>query len=282
MFERYTEKARRVVFFARYEASNYGAKEIATEHLLLSLLREDRTLMNRFLGPIEARVDLRAEMDRETTRGERVSTSIEIPLSAEGKKVLSLAGEEAQRMGRRQVGTEHLLLALLGVKGSFAERTLARHGMKADEIRQTLSLAPAHDPEPEVVDAHPGVEALAALTAFLDGLSSLHADQLLDYFTGDVAFIDWQGKRWDRAEIDKTFDVLFANYAKKNVTYVVEAAPVCTGHTFVVSVLWKNALLASERRGWMHRMGMGWVKSEYGWRIGFVQVTVVAEGTAER
>src|SRR4029077_20844812 len=107
MFERYTEKARRVVFFARYEASQYGAKEIATEHLLLGLMREDRMLMNQFLGPKAGRVDLRADMAREITRGERVSTSVEMPLSAEGKKVLTRAGEEAQRMGRRQVSTEH-------------------------------------------------------------------------------------------------------------------------------------------------------------------------------
>jgi len=97
MFERFTEKARRVIFFARYEASQYGAKEIATEHLLLGLMREDHMLMNRFLGPIEARVDLRAEIEREIIRGERVSTSVEMPLSAEGKKVLALAWEEAQR-----------------------------------------------------------------------------------------------------------------------------------------------------------------------------------------
>jgi hypothetical protein len=241
-------------------------------------MREDRGLMNRFLGPAAARIDLRAEMEKGIRRGERVSTSVEMPLSAEGKKALALAAEEAQRLGRRHVGTEHLLLALLGVKGSLAEQTLAAHGMKLDEMRQTLMVEPARDPEPEVINPHSGVEALAALTAFLDGLSSLPPNQLLDYFTDDAAFIDWCGKRWDHAEIEKTFEVLFANYAKKNATYVVEAAPVCTGEMFVVSVLWKNALLASERRGWMHRMGMAWIRSQHGWRIGFVQVTVVAEG----
>jgi ketosteroid isomerase-like protein len=280
MFERYTEKARRVVFFARYEASQYGAKEIATEHLLLGLMREDRMLMNQFLGPKAGRVDLRADMAREITRGERVSTSVEMPLSAEGKKVLTLAGEEAQRMGRRQVSTEHLLLALLGVKGSLAERTLVAHGMKLDEIRQALVVEPARDPEPEVIETHSLAEPIRALTAFLDGLSSMTADLLLDYFADDAAFIDWHGKRWNRTEIDKTFDDLFVKYAKKNATYLVEMAPMRTGDRFVVSVLWRNALLVSERRGWMHRMGMVWVKSQYGWQIGFAQVTVV-DGTVE-
>jgi ATP-dependent Clp protease ATP-binding subunit ClpC len=49
MFERYTEKARRVIFFARYEASQFGSPYIETEHLLLGLLREDKALTNRFL-----------------------------------------------------------------------------------------------------------------------------------------------------------------------------------------------------------------------------------------
>ena len=57
MFERYTEKARRVIFFARYEASQYGSPYIETEHLLLGLMREDKALANRFLrqqGSIES------------------------------------------------------------------------------------------------------------------------------------------------------------------------------------------------------------------------------------
>ena len=52
MFERYTEKARRTIFFARYEASQYGSSTIASEHILLGLLREDRATMRQFAGPI--------------------------------------------------------------------------------------------------------------------------------------------------------------------------------------------------------------------------------------
>ena len=76
MFERYTEKARRVIFFARYEASQYGSPYIETEHLLLGLMREDKALANRFLRShgsiesirkeIEARGILHASAGRET------------------------------------------------------------------------------------------------------------------------------------------------------------------------------------------------------------------------
>jgi len=67
MFERYTEKARRVVFFARYEASQYGSPYIETEHLLLGLLREDRALAKRFLGEVNAEEEIRSEIARHIT-----------------------------------------------------------------------------------------------------------------------------------------------------------------------------------------------------------------------
>jgi ATP-dependent Clp protease ATP-binding subunit ClpC len=81
VFERYTEKARRVIFFARYEASQYGSPYIETEHLLLGLMREDKALANRFLrqqGSIES---IRKEIEARITIRERISTSVEVPLS---------------------------------------------------------------------------------------------------------------------------------------------------------------------------------------------------------
>ncbi len=106
MFERYTEKARRAIFFARYEASQYGSPYIETEHLLLGLLREDRALAKRFLGEVNSEEGIRAEIERHTTSRERISTSVEVPLTLESKKILNLAAEEADRPGHRHIGTE--------------------------------------------------------------------------------------------------------------------------------------------------------------------------------
>src|SRR5256886_353965 len=106
MFERYTEKARRVIFFARYEASQYGSPYIETEHLLLGLLREDRALAKRILGEVNPEEGIRAEIERHTTSRERISTSVEVPLTLESKKILKLAAEEADRLGHRHIGTE--------------------------------------------------------------------------------------------------------------------------------------------------------------------------------
>lgn len=76
MFERYTEKARRVIFFARYEASQYGSSYIETEHLLLGLLRGDQVLTRTFLGQSNIQVEIRAEIERHITRRERIPTSV--------------------------------------------------------------------------------------------------------------------------------------------------------------------------------------------------------------
>ncbi len=104
MFERYTERARRVIFFARYEASQYGSPYIETEHLLLGLLREDRAVAKRFLDEVNAEEGIRAEIEKDLTARERISTSVEVPLTSESKKVLTLAAEEADGLGHRHVG----------------------------------------------------------------------------------------------------------------------------------------------------------------------------------
>src|ERR671933_104363 len=83
MFERYTERARRVIFFARYEASQFGSTTIETEHLLLGLIREDKNLTNRFLRNSSSIESIRKEIEGRTTIREKVSTSIDLPLSIE-------------------------------------------------------------------------------------------------------------------------------------------------------------------------------------------------------
>src|SRR4029077_12167850 len=98
MFERYPETARRVIFFARYEASQYGSSSINSEHILLGLLREDRAMMNRLVSPIGLEVGIRSEIEELVKRGERIAISVELPLSADSKKILNSAGEEADRL----------------------------------------------------------------------------------------------------------------------------------------------------------------------------------------
>ncbi|HKE05513.1 MAG TPA: Clp protease N-terminal domain-containing protein, partial [Blastocatellia bacterium] len=121
MFERYTENARRVIFFARFEASQFGASQIEAEHILLGLIREDKNLTARFFHRAHADVELvRKEIEARTVIRDRVSTNIDLPLSTEAKRVLSFAADEAEKLKNRHIGTEHLLLGLLRAEDSIA------------------------------------------------------------------------------------------------------------------------------------------------------------------
>src|SRR5438309_6774728 len=136
MFERYTEKARRVIFFARYEASQFGSPYIETEHLLLGLLREDKTLANRFLRSHAAVDSIRKQIEGHTTVREKVSTSVDLPLSHECKRVLAYGAEEAERLGHKHIGTEHRLLGLLREKNSFGEQLLNQENLTLEKARE--------------------------------------------------------------------------------------------------------------------------------------------------
>jgi ATP-dependent Clp protease ATP-binding subunit ClpC len=139
MFEKYTEKARRVIFFARYEASQFGSPYIETEHLLLGLLREDKALTNRFLRGYSQVEVIRKQIEGHTVMREKVSTSVDLPLSNEGKRVLGYAAEEAARLSHQHIGTEHLLLGLLREENSFGAQILNEHGVRLSAVREQLA-----------------------------------------------------------------------------------------------------------------------------------------------
>jgi acetyltransferase-like isoleucine patch superfamily enzyme len=139
MFERYTEKARRVIFFARYEASQVGSPTIETEHLLLGLLREDKAMTNRFLRSHASVESIRKQINEHTVIREKVEASVDLPFSNESKRVLAYSAEEAHRLGHKHIGTEHLLLGLLREEKCFAEQILQERGLKLKEIRDELA-----------------------------------------------------------------------------------------------------------------------------------------------
>lgn len=279
MFQRYTEKARRVIFFARYEASQYGSPSIETEHLLLGLVREDRALGKRFLGTAHE-VAIRTEIERHISRGERISTSVEMPLSEDSKRALSFAEEEADRLGHTHVGTEHLLLGMLHLEGSLAGRILQERGLKLEAVREKLpkdlDSAPVQPARAirYVVGAQPRA-AFTRLAEFLGGLKWDKAEDLMPFFAENARFVDVNGRQWGREEIEKEFVSLFAPYAKKNAAHIIEQTLLDTGNMAVAIVLWKNAILASMERIWIHRMSVVLAREGEDWKIVLMQVTPV-------
>lgn len=135
MFERYTEKARRVIFFARYEASQYGCPFIESEHILLAILREDTELSNRSLPNVTFEA-IRKQVEEHTNIRPATSTSVDLPLSNEGKRVLAYAAEESERLSHRHIAPKHLLLGLLREQGSFAASILRNHGLNLEALRE--------------------------------------------------------------------------------------------------------------------------------------------------
>jgi len=144
MFELYTESARRVIFFGRYEASQFGSTTIETEHLLLGLLREDRSLIKRFFGTSASIESIRRVIEGQMTIHEKVSTSIDLPLTSECKRILAYAAEEAEGLNHRHIGTEHLLLGILREESGTAAKILKQLGLNLDSAREAAS----QNPEP--------------------------------------------------------------------------------------------------------------------------------------
>jgi hypothetical protein len=138
MFERYTETARRTLFFARYEASQFGSSQIETEHLLLGVLREDKALANRLLASHAIVEELRNSVTRRGNTGLRIPTSVDLPLSHESKRALAYGAEESERLHQKQLGTEHLLLGLLREEKCFAAQLLREQGVTLELVREQV------------------------------------------------------------------------------------------------------------------------------------------------
>jgi ATP-dependent Clp protease ATP-binding subunit ClpC len=140
MFEKFTEKARKVLFFSRYEANQFGSPFIETEHLLLGLIREDKTLTARFLPKTNTAIqDIRKEIEGRALVREKVSTSLDLPFSEESKRVLNCAAEESERLSHKHIGTEHILLGLLCEEKSVASEILREHGLRPGMVRDEVS-----------------------------------------------------------------------------------------------------------------------------------------------
>jgi hypothetical protein len=152
MFERYTEKARRVIFFGRYEACQYGSPEIDTEHLLLGLLREDKAV-HRWLPKTDPESVRRRVDDEHSPERPSISAKVDLPLSAAAKRALKFAADEAERLAHRYIGTEHLFLGLLDEEEGFAAQLLREGGADADGIRKQLTTSGAKQSMPGIYES---------------------------------------------------------------------------------------------------------------------------------
>jgi len=143
MFERFTEKARRVIFFARYEASEFGSPAIDTEHLLLGILRESRGILFRLH---EVRDQIRAQVPRH----EKIPINVDLPFSVASKAALGRVAQKAKERAQNAITPELILLALLEDGECLATRILQQTGVNISALRDELEAPPGEAEEVEV------------------------------------------------------------------------------------------------------------------------------------
>jgi hypothetical protein len=213
MFERYTERARRVIFFARYEASAFGSPYIEIEHMLLGLVRECALVKGIVShGAAEA---LRAKLRAEQGGRERISTSVDLPLSPESKRMLALGAEEAELRNHRHVDCDHLFAGLLRLPPGALHGFLAERVGDPEKLLQQVRDRLQEEPVPHIPSARsrPGLtmrwiaDALRAtpaaefardcwrLSAILERSSELSGSPSEEFGDATISGLSWTRKQ---------------------------------------------------------------------------------------
>jgi len=138
MWQRFTERARKVVFYAQEEAQKFGEGYVSTEHLLLGLVREADSVAARVLEKLGVNLSrIRAEVEKQLPRGD-ARPNQEMTLTPRAKRVIDLAYDEARNLNNNYIGTEHLLLGLIREGDGLAGRVLAKLGVELEKARREV------------------------------------------------------------------------------------------------------------------------------------------------
>jgi ATP-dependent Clp protease ATP-binding subunit ClpA len=179
MFERFTDRARRVVVLAQEEARMLDHDKVGTEHILLGLIHEGHGVAAKALQALDIRLDTVRERIEETIGRGQAAPSGHIPFTPRAKKVLELSLREALQLGHNYIGTEHILLGLIREGDGVAAQVLVSLGADLNRVRQQvielLGLYKAGDPQAGP-GASPGAEAvrrerLSALADLVSGVA---------------------------------------------------------------------------------------------------------------
>lgn len=189
MFERLTEQARRSIFFARYEATHYASSFIETDHLLLGILREDKPLSSALQRRGASIEEIRRKLEeRISAPGRKKSLdTTEVHLSAECHRILKNAVAEADRFRDPNIGTAHLLLALLGEQDSVGAGILSEAGVNAAQLRQEIERGASAQRERPLQ---------AALEAFFQSWVGGEFKSFSSFFDDDALLIDERGAQY--------------------------------------------------------------------------------------
>ena len=162
MFERYTEKTRRVIFLARFFACESGSGSIEPEHILLAIMREEPDLFRPWLKSEDDYQTLRTKIQAPEQGKEKIPESANMSFSGPSKQVLGYAAEEAERQNNTHVLPSHFLAALLRMPDTVAARALAAMGVRIQEVRMVFvaSLKQPATQRPETEELHRLIDQL--------------------------------------------------------------------------------------------------------------------------
>lgn len=188
MFDRFTERARKVVILAKEEARRFNHDYIGTEHILLGLIKEGESVAAAVLQNLGLGLDtIRLEVEKLVQPGPPTVVNGDIPFTPKAKKVIELAMDEARRLGHNYIGTEHLLLGLIKEGEGVASHVLMNVGLDLNKVRsEVIKLLGATAPSANA-EAPAGQKARTktpALDAFGRDLSQMASDQKLDPVVG--------------------------------------------------------------------------------------------------
>ncbi len=139
MFDKFTDRARKVMSLGRQEAQRFNHEYIGTEHILLGLVQEGTGIAAKVLKNLDVDPnEIRSEVEKMIPQGPPSITAQQLPFTPRAKRVLELAKEEAGNLGHDYIGTEHLLLGLLRESEGVAAQVLESMGLKLDEVRQEI------------------------------------------------------------------------------------------------------------------------------------------------
>jgi ATP-dependent Clp protease ATP-binding subunit ClpC len=139
MFERFTDRARKVMALANQEAQRFNHEYIGTEHILLGLVKEGSGVGATVLKNLDVDIKrLRLEVEKQVKSGPDMVTMGKLPQTPRAKKVIEYAIEEARSLNHNYVGTEHILLGLLRETEGIAAQILVSMGLKLEDVRQEV------------------------------------------------------------------------------------------------------------------------------------------------
>jgi len=138
-FDRFTDSARKVLAYARQEATRFNHEYIGTEHLLLGLVREGTGVAANVLHNLDVDIKkIRLEVEKMVQSGPELVTKGQLPFTPRAKKVLELSNEEARSLGQNYIGTEHILLGLLREQDGVAAHVLTNLGLSLEDVRSEV------------------------------------------------------------------------------------------------------------------------------------------------